>query len=192
MDAHPRAGGGIYVPEQKSKMFACLQQRFGPGNVTGSEYVSPSATSGAIVHGVRHEDVQALSLASESTGCYISADVLEHVPDFRAALREAYRILRPGGCFVFTIPFFSNAERTVVRASGHGDTLEHHLPAQYHINPFAAGGSLVYSDFGWDILDEVRHAGFSTVVVGVAWSSIYGYLGLPLQFFRAEKKAPES
>lgn len=36
--------------------------------------------------------------------CVIACDVLEHVPDHIRAIREVYRVLKPGGYCVFTVP----------------------------------------------------------------------------------------
>ena len=40
----------------------------------------------------------------------LSADVLEHVPDIDAALRETVRILKPGGKLLATFPFLFERE----------------------------------------------------------------------------------
>lgn len=49
-------------------------------------------------------DIQATGLANESYDIIIANHVLEHVDDFRAALREMYRVLRPGGSFICSFP----------------------------------------------------------------------------------------
>lgn len=43
-------------------------------------------------------------VAGASFDTAIACDVLEHVPDDRAAMRELYRVLRPGGFAVVTVP----------------------------------------------------------------------------------------
>jgi SAM-dependent methyltransferase len=51
-------------------------------------------------------DVHALPFADESLGGYLSFGVLEHFEHgMRGALREAHRVLRPGGVLVLTIPY---------------------------------------------------------------------------------------
>jgi SAM-dependent methyltransferase len=43
----------------------------------------------------------------------IAIDVLEHVPDDRAAVREVHRILKPGGYGILSVPQKDNLERTI-------------------------------------------------------------------------------
>ncbi|MBI4492552.1 MAG: methyltransferase domain-containing protein [Chloroflexi bacterium] len=49
-------------------------------------------------------DICRLSFADQSFDKLILSEVLEHVPDDRAALQEAYRVLRPGGVVAITVP----------------------------------------------------------------------------------------
>ena len=44
------------------------------------------------------------SVTDSSFDVIIACDVLEHVPDDRAAMRELYRILRPGGIAILSVP----------------------------------------------------------------------------------------
>lgn len=52
------------------------------------------------------------SIQDESIDLVIAFDVLEHVPDHLAALREVIRILKPGGYCSFTIPQKDGLEKT--------------------------------------------------------------------------------
>jgi len=51
-------------------------------------------------------DSTALPLSSGSIDCLVALDVLEHIEDDGAALREIARVLRVGGIFVFGVPAF--------------------------------------------------------------------------------------
>lgn len=49
-------------------------------------------------------DSTALPIQSGSIDCVVALDVIEHVADDGAALREIARVLRPGGSFLLTVP----------------------------------------------------------------------------------------
>lgn len=49
-------------------------------------------------------DVTALPFAAERFAGAVCGEVLEHVPDDRAAIQELARVLRPGGVLVATVP----------------------------------------------------------------------------------------
>ena len=51
-----------------------------------------------------HADACKLPLADASVDAIVSANLLEHVPDDELALREAARILRPGGIAALVVP----------------------------------------------------------------------------------------
>ncbi len=51
-------------------------------------------------------DAQALPFETESFDACISLDVIEHVPDDQAAVREIARVLKPGGSAIINVPAF--------------------------------------------------------------------------------------
>ncbi|MDZ7733829.1 MAG: class I SAM-dependent methyltransferase [Acidimicrobiia bacterium] len=51
-----------------------------------------------------HLDLQRLELADRSLDVVLTAHVLEHVPDYKRALRELYRVIRPGGALYLNVP----------------------------------------------------------------------------------------
>lgn len=52
----------------------------------------------------RVEDVQALTFANNSFDTILCVEVLEHVPYPAKALAQFYRLLRPGGTLILTVP----------------------------------------------------------------------------------------
>jgi len=54
--------------------------------------------------GVSCSTVEAMAYPAEQFDVVVSADVLEHVPDDRRAMREMVRVLRPGGLLVAAVP----------------------------------------------------------------------------------------
>ena len=158
----------VYLTEQASPGFVWLQSR--APRAEGSEFGLDDARrrrlqrwlaalggSGELVEAdVTRLDRPSASL--DAIGCF---DVLEHVPDYRAALREFARVLVPGGRLVVTAPFLETEQATRVRARQHPDgRIEHIDPPEIHGDP-VAGGVLCYYHFGWDLLDAAREAGFS-------------------------------
>jgi SAM-dependent methyltransferase len=171
----PSRARRIYVYEQVTPLYAILKQKL-HAEVVGSEYLGHDIAPGEQRDGVRHEDALHLSFEDESFDVVLSNDVYEHVPDIEQALREAQRVLRPGGSMLATIPF-TFGEITTRRARLVEGRLEHLLAPEYHGNPLSPEGSLVFYDFGWDVLDSCRNAGFDEAFFVCAHSFFRGYLG---------------
>jgi SAM-dependent methyltransferase len=180
----------LFCYEQATSFYRHLAGRLDNADVTGSEYLGGDKTSGEIINGIRCEDALGLSFENEAFDIIISNDVYEHVPDVMKALSEAYRCLKKNGMLIFSVPFFMNKKTTEQRAfiDNKGKTV-HVLPEQSHANPVSRKGSLVYYDFGWDILSYCKEAGFKDAYAVAYYSMIYGYIGNGMQFiFCAEKQ----
>jgi SAM-dependent methyltransferase len=167
----------LYLTEATTALYRWFAKRY--SNVVGSERLGDSTPLGAVNEsGLRNEDVTRLTFSDGAMDLIASFDVFEHVPDYQRALEECYRVLRPGGGFLFTVPFRRDSERTVVRAVLHADgQIEHVLPPQYHGDPLDPRGCLAFYEFGWEILDELRRIGFSRADGHLYWSPDLGYLG---------------
>ena len=128
-----------------------------------NSYYLPGA-AGEEREGVRFEDLRQLTFADESFDLVISSDIFEHVRGPGDAFREVFRVLRPGGRHIFTVPLqwpLPGTTRSRVDYSGPDDVFL--LPPQYHGSPLGGEGSLVYTDFGMDLPEGLRWLGFETV-----------------------------
>lgn len=172
LDAPPR----IYLYEQVTAFFGWARKSL-PGEVLGSEYLGHDVPGGTVIDGVRHEDALALSFAAASLDVIISQEVLEHVPEIEPAIAEAARVLRPGGRYLFTVPFYPDSDVTVQRAQLVDGEVVHLMEPEFHGNPVSSEGSLVFYYHAWDMLDRFRAHGFVDVALLATWSALYGYLG---------------
>lgn len=131
-----------------------------------SSYSGPEHL-GEMVDGARNEDISQLTYPDASFDLILSSDTLEHVPDFRAALAETRRVLRPGGRHVFTVPAVWTQLKTRTRAHLEDGEIVHLMPALYHGRGSGAyryipvgEDMLAFTEFGRDIVDHMREAGF--------------------------------
>jgi len=151
-----------------------------------SEYFD-GVPPGTWVDGVQCQDVQGLTYADATFDLCTSTEVFEHVPDDRKGFAEIHRVLKPGGCFVFTVPL-SQEPRTVERAKLVNGEVVHILEPVYHGDRQRGyQGVLAYRDYGRDIIDRLLEAGFSKAMIvpppsGVLW-------GLGSEVVVAEKDA---
>jgi SAM-dependent methyltransferase len=153
-----------------------LVRQFPGTTVVGSEFLGEAAEPGTEIDGIRHEDGLRLSFPDASFDLILSNDVLEHVPDVTKAFGELRRVIRPGGSLLATFPF-TFRPTTRVRAGVLSGRIEHFLPPIYHGNPLSSAGSLVFSDFGWDVLETCKSVGFSDAFFVCVHDMFRGYLG---------------
>ena len=89
-------------------------------NLKGSEYLSDSLDSGEMQNGIRHEDMTRHSFANESLDYYLTFECFEHIPFYKKAINEAYRVLKPGGSFFGSFPFDVNQYQNFMKATING------------------------------------------------------------------------
>jgi len=92
-------------------------------------------------------DLQDIDLPSGTLDLIITPHVLEHVPDTDVALAELHRVLRRGGRMYLQVPMC------------YGITAAPRTPE------FHADNTPVFWNFGWDLTDRIRRAGFATTVL---------------------------
>lgn len=177
----------VYFMEQVTPIYLWAKKAFAGCQIIGSEYLGYEYIGGAVIKGIRHEDVMELSFDNDSIDLIVSNDVFEHVPIPAKAFSECWRVLRPRGVMLATIPFHSNMDISITRSTLSNGEVKHLLPPMYHGNPLSAGGSLVFTDFGWDMIKSIYSAGFLEVMVEVYASEKLGHLGGGQLVFRAVK-----
>jgi SAM-dependent methyltransferase len=158
----------VYATEHASSFYVSLRLRV--GRLHGSEYnvglrrrlqMSTWLWRCRIPEFVRTQDVTALTFRDRSMDGVVCLDVLEHVPDYRAALCEFARVLKPGGTLVLTVPFYHQApDSEQIAFDDAGGVVRHVGEPEYHGDP-VRGGVLCYHHFGWDLLDAMRDVGFT-------------------------------
>jgi len=129
------------------------------GNVSYSEF-------NPIDKSIRHEDILALSYASESFNIVLHSDTLEHVFDIDRALIEIWRILKPGGVSIFSIPIVRDGRPTIARVSlQNGELLHNKLPS-YHGGSYQTTRQyLVCYEFGEDFIPRLKNHGFQVTLI---------------------------
>ncbi len=183
----PAPDARLYISEQVTRLYGWVASRF--PNAIGSEYFGPEAAPGEVVEGVRNEDLCNLSFSSESFDVLISLDVLEHVRDLSAALKECFRVLTPGGTILFAAPTqFESYEVIDLVLTGEDGALTFLRPPEYHGNPVdPTRGSLCFRYLGLEVLDVLRDIGFVEVSCELYWSRELGLLGPSQNVFCGRK-----
>jgi SAM-dependent methyltransferase len=152
--------GALDVCELSAHGAVAAYLRRAARSVAVSEYFA-DAEPGTLRDGIRVEDVQRLTYADASFDLVTHCDVLEHVPDDARALSELKRVLRPGARMLFTVPLHAGA-RTNERARLRDGLVEHFDAPSYHHDQMRPEGILAFRDYGLDILDRLRAAGFAS------------------------------
>ena len=170
--AHDVADARIYMHEALTPFAPLMRGRY--LRLIGSEY-APDEAGAAALWPVPAVDIMRSPFPDAVFDFVVTNEVLEHVPDLMAALRDTCRILRPGGWLVGTFPFDWNKAKTEIRARLTDEGIEHLHPPEYHGNPVdPEGGSLVFQIPGWDVLEMCREAGFAKAEIVFIGSGRYG------------------
>lgn len=108
---------------------------------------------GDYFEGIINVDLTNIPFKNNTFDIVISEDVFEHIENYSKAFLEIYRVLKPGGVHIFTVPIHE-AHLTESRVG---------KKTVYHGNPNPQNGekgSLVITDWGNDIQKIVSQYGF--------------------------------
>ena len=177
----------IYMTEQVTPLYALVKNLYS-GGVVGSEFLMDAVPPGQSKDGIRNEDVTSLTFEDASFDAVCTCDVLEHVFDYRKAFLELARVLKSSGWLILSAPFLHHQDTEVRARLGEDGSIEHLMPPEYHADPLSSEGCLCVYHFGWDILLELKKAGFSWAGVVAYWSKEFGYMGLGEQIFIIARK----
>ncbi len=112
---------------------------------------NPQVEPGADLGGLLNQDLCNLTFPDQTYDLVIHSETLEHVSDYRRALAEVTRVLKPGGLQIYTVPLLHN-RRTAQRVRYRGDgTVEHRRPPSFH---GLEAEDLVVWEFGGSFIRE--------------------------------------
>lgn len=131
-----------------------------------------------------NQDLQALGFPDNAFDLLVSQDVFEHIAQPRKAFAEVARVLKPGGSHIFTIPWYPEQPTEARARLVDGEVMNLH-PPEFHSDPNAADGALVFTRFGADIAEMISTASGMTTSVIEANDPAKGIRGDSLYIFHS-------
>jgi SAM-dependent methyltransferase len=113
---------------------------------------------------IRSEDLQNLTFESNSMNAVIALDVFEHIPEPTKAFSEIYRVLKPNGIAVITVPIDDRIEKTTRFAEKINGEIKYYREPAYHSDRLREKGSLVFTEFGMDIEKNIKALGYNVIL----------------------------
>jgi SAM-dependent methyltransferase len=169
-------GGGAYVHALAERGADARGIEYNEEKLTTTQSPARAALS-RIFHG----DIERTAFGAGSFDAVLLNEVLEHVPDDRAALREMHRLLRPGGALVVFSPNRLHPFETHgVFALHSGRRISHATPFVPWV-PLALGRRLFryWARNYWplELRSLVRSAGFEIARRGFVWPTFENISG---------------
>lgn len=163
----------VYELSSRGAFVRMLNQT--PHHVTLSEYF-PDTAIGTIIDGVQCQDVQNLSFPDEYFDVCTSLEVFEHVENDLQGFAEIFRVLKPGGFTVFTVPIDLN-QKTIERTAWVDGQRQCILPPEYHSDKLRGNQRVFcYRNYGYDIINRLKQVGFKKVeIIQSSPNNLLGY-----------------
>lgn len=126
-----------------------------------SEFLD-SWEEGKTYNGVRCENIEKLTFENNFFSLITSTGLMEHVENDVKGFSEIYRVLKPNGYYIFTVPLSVKTKKTLERAKRRKDgTINYILAPLYHGDPFrGASGVFTWRSYGADIIEKLTKIGF--------------------------------
>jgi len=164
----------IYAPEAVTHFALLLRGRY--ARFIGSEFTTEPVVKQGLFP-IQFESLLELSFSDALFDAVVINDVFEHVPDIDRCLSEICRVTKPGGSLITTFPFAISSYDSVIKAKMNAGKIEYLTEPEYHGNPVDPKGSLVFEIPGWNILERVRAAGWSSAEIVYEHSVEHGIVG---------------
>jgi hypothetical protein len=175
-ELNPRRNSKIYLAEQLTPLYNYLLKKY-PALI-GSEYLGHEITPGFVnASGIRHEDLTQLSFGEGELDFYVCGERFCYTPCHMAAFAESYRVLKNNGMLLWSVPFIPHRYENTMRAriTNEGEVVHILEPVLFSDPIGGENNALCYTEFGWEMLDQVRQAGFRNVYGITFWSDSLGY-----------------
>jgi SAM-dependent methyltransferase len=149
----------------------------------------PNTLPGAVLNGIRNENIEAQTFPDNSFELVISLDVMEHVNRPDLAFREVARTLIFGGYYIFSVPTYRHLAESRRRAyyRDEGDVEHIEMPPEYHGNPFSKEGSLVTFHYGYDLVQNINKWSGLNVACLRCWDESIGVMGSHTEIYICHK-----
>jgi len=132
-----------------------------------------------------YADLQRMPYEDNTFDYIITGDVLEHVRDYMSAIEECFRVLKPGGFMLFTVPYMHSMGKNHVKVLPQGDRDVFLEEPEYH----GKSRSLVYRVYGRELLDDLERSGFFRER-RVVESQEFGFISTEVFICRKPEKLP--
>lgn len=156
-----------------------------------SEYINEKYVSGKKYNGILHEDLNSTSFKNNYFDIIITSDVFEHIPNPYQAFKEIYRILKPNGVHIFTVPFKQNEILDETRTKIIKNIEINIKTPIYHLDPLRPKGILVYTIFSLEMLIKLNKIGLFTSIFNTH-HPFNGILGTNATVFLSQKEVKKT
>lgn len=139
----------VYNTASVGNVYHYLKNKMNSNNFYYSDYYE-NEKLGAMINGIRNENLENLTFENEKFDIVISEEVFEHITDYKKAFKEIERVLKKGGIHIFTIPLHEN-NKTIERIKD-----DKNLQKVVYHGDYLRDGIAVYTDFGYDVKDIIK------------------------------------